>query len=68
MSAYQINIDMDKKCSRCGKGGATDGGLCMTCVVKAMKKGEFDGLIKKDRHIFENMEAIHKTSPGKDRE
>jgi hypothetical protein len=32
-----INIDMDKKCVRCKKPGATDGGLCLKCVAKRIK-------------------------------
>ena len=41
-----IEIDMDKKCSDCGKGGACQNGLCLSCVSKritakyAMKKVE----------------------------
>lgn len=30
-----INIDMGKKCAECSKGGATDCGLCLSCVRKA---------------------------------
>lgn len=60
MTTFTINIDMDKKCSRCHKPGACDNGLCMKCIAKAMKKGEFNHLIKKDKPIFENMEKIHK--------
>jgi putative DNA primase/helicase len=28
----KINIDMDKNCTRCGKKGATESGLCLKCV------------------------------------
>ena len=28
-----INLDMDKKCSKCGKPGAMENGLCITCAV-----------------------------------
>lgn len=34
-----IEIDMNKKCSQCGEPGATQNGLCMECVGKAMVKG-----------------------------
>lgn len=33
----QINIDMDKKCPECGKGGATQNGLCLGCISKSMR-------------------------------
>lgn len=33
-STPTINIDMNKKCSKCGKPGATDSGLCLSCVSK----------------------------------
>jgi hypothetical protein len=31
---FTINIDMDKKCSRCGHKGALDSGICMRCATK----------------------------------
>jgi len=40
-----IEIDLDKKCIRCKKGGATQSGLCMTCITKALKHGEYDPVI-----------------------
>ena len=42
-----ITIDMDKKCVRCGKGGAGKGGLCLACVSKAIARGEYDHIIKR---------------------
>jgi hypothetical protein len=33
---FTLNIDMDKKCAECGKGGATDNGICMKCNTKAI--------------------------------
>jgi len=47
MTTYKITIDLDKKCKRCGKGGATPGGICMGCVAKAVKNGECDHILKK---------------------
>ena len=29
-----INISMDRKCSKCGKKGATESGVCLNCVAK----------------------------------
>ncbi len=42
-----IDIDLDKKCKRCGKGGATQCGVCLSCIAKGVKAGEFDHIIKK---------------------
>ena len=33
-----IIIDMDKKCSTCGKAGACQNGLCLKCISKKIKK------------------------------
>ena len=41
-----INIDLDKKCTRCKKAGATQSGLCMRCIAQGIIKGEYD-------HIFD---------------
>lgn len=32
-----INIDMDKKCSACGKDGACDNGMCLECTGKKIR-------------------------------
>ena len=53
MSKYQITIDMDKKCSKCGKGGAiteNKAGLCMDCIAKIMAKKAANNLINSDRN------------------
>jgi hypothetical protein len=44
---FVIHVDLDKKCRRCGKGGATQSGLCMACIAKAVKRGEFNHILKK---------------------
>lgn len=31
-----INVQMGRKCAECGKGGATDNGLCLKCTMKTM--------------------------------
>jgi hypothetical protein len=31
-----INIDMDKKCAECRKGGAAQNGICLQCMTKAI--------------------------------
>lgn len=32
-----VNINMDKKCLECSKGGATDSGICLPCITKAIR-------------------------------
>ena len=45
---YTIHVDLDAKCKRCGKGGAVEkSGICMACIAKAIKNGEFDHIINK---------------------
>lgn len=44
-----IRIDFDKKCSRCGKPGATQNGLCLSCITRAIKNGEYDHIFKRIR-------------------
>lgn len=44
-----IHVYLDKKCRRCGEGGATENGVCLACIAKAVKRGEFDHIIKKAR-------------------
>ena len=51
MATTTLVIDMDKPCRRCGKPGATQGGLCLRCVaediIKQKKAGEKPGPISK---------------------
>jgi len=37
MGIPTIHIYLDKKCKKCGKGGATKSGYCMECVAKMIK-------------------------------
>lgn len=46
MGIPTIRIDLDKKCKRCKKGGATPCGYCLECVSKMIKEGKFDHIIK----------------------
>ena len=47
---YTIHVDLDAKCKRCGKGGAVESsGICMACVAKGVKRGEFDHILKRHR-------------------
>lgn len=36
MTDLVLNINMDKKCAECGKGGATDSGICLKCCTRSM--------------------------------
>lgn len=36
MSKLIINVDYDKRCAECGKTGATDSGICLKCITKAI--------------------------------
>ena len=49
MSNRTITIDMGKKCKQCGRKGAADGGICMRCILKNMRAGKYDHLLKKIR-------------------
>ncbi len=37
MNTMTVTIDMDKRCAECGKGGATDSGICMKCASNALR-------------------------------
>lgn len=52
MTVHRIVIDIDKKCLRCGKGGATQGGYCLSCALKNLEEGKYD-------HIFAKHRANH---------
>ena len=45
----RIEINLDKKCKRCGEKGATKNGLCLKCVTKALERGEFDHILHKSQ-------------------
>ena len=32
-----ITIDMDRRCAECHKGGATQNGLCLRCITRAVE-------------------------------
>ena len=36
MANMTININMDRKCHECDKGGATESGICLGCANKAL--------------------------------
>lgn len=44
-----IEINLDEKCKRCHKPGVTQNGLCLRCINKALKKGEFDNILERVR-------------------
>ena len=38
MTTPTITVDMDKRCNRCGKWGASESGLCLGCVNEVIRK------------------------------
>jgi len=44
-----FTVNLDQKCVRCHDGGATKSGLCLKCIRKALKNGEYDHELKKLR-------------------
>lgn len=46
-----IHINMDAKCKRCGKGGATQGGYCLKCILAKLKKGDYDHILKPQNNV-----------------
>ena len=36
--SFTIHVNLDEKCKRCGKAGATQNGLCMSCNIKDIKE------------------------------
>jgi DnaJ-class molecular chaperone len=47
MATPTIEINMDEKCSKCGKKGATSSGMCLDCSLKGLfpNRISFDGQI-----------------------
>lgn len=68
---HRIDINLDKKCARCGKGGATQSGYCLECISKGIKEGKYDDILKaKGRPTTEHLadsvvEGISKITGGK---
>jgi hypothetical protein len=46
VAEFTINIDLDRECKRCGKGGATDSGYCITCITKRIREGKYNHILK----------------------
>lgn len=46
---YTIHVNLDAKCERCGKGGAMQNGICMSCMAKAIKNGELDHILNRNK-------------------
>ena len=45
-----IRVNLDVKCKRCGQDGVVEGsGICMGCIAKGVKNGEFDHILKKHK-------------------
>ena len=39
-------VNMDRPCRRCKKMGATDGGYCLKCILKNLREGKYDHILK----------------------
>ena len=52
-----ININMDTPCKECGKGGATDNGLCLDCTAKRLIGG-----VKGPRRTFKKIKVDNSTA------
>jgi len=46
-----IHVNLDNKCKRCGKGGATQSGYCLSCILKNLEEGKYDHIFKKHREV-----------------
>jgi len=49
----RIEINLDAKCKRCGGKGATQNGICLSCITLALQRGEYDHIIDKHKHAQE---------------
>lgn len=49
MANVTFGIDLDKPCPRCKKPGSVNGGLCLACIGRGIKRGEFDEVLAKHR-------------------
>jgi hypothetical protein len=47
MPTATIDINLDKKCRRCGEKGTVPNGLCLKCVIELIKAGAFDHIIRR---------------------
>ena len=47
----RIEINLDAKCKRCGGKGATQNGICLSCITLALQRGEYDHIIDKHKHV-----------------
>lgn len=56
-----INIDMDKRCAECRKGGACQNGLCLACTAKAIAQKPMKSATGKA--LAAHMLGIAKTPP-----
>lgn len=59
-----IRIDMDKACQKCGEKGATQNGLCLSCIEKRMsersKPMKLDRTIERCGQLTEQLMRDHK--------
>lgn len=60
-----INIDMDRKCSQCGrKGAGAKNGICLGCLAKNLKAGKYDHILKGKGPVERLDSAIKAVAPA----
>ena len=65
MGNFNINVNFDKKCKRCGKKGAVNDNICLECINKAIVNGE-EHLIIKDLEDFVGQVLPHPDTEAED--
>jgi hypothetical protein len=53
MSTAKIDINMDQECTRCGRPGALENGMCMSCTAATFGTRKGRGTIKLDSRMDE---------------
>ena len=58
-----ITIDQNKSCAKCGAKGATQNGLCLTCISKKIKEQRKGGImsVKEQQHLFGDQDFVINT-------
>jgi peptidoglycan hydrolase CwlO-like protein len=58
-----ITIDQNKPCAKCGAKGATQNGLCLTCISKKIKEQKKGGIMatKGQQNLFGDQDLVINT-------
>ena len=65
MAIPTFTINLDKKCAECGKGGAAENGLCLSCTTKTiqgkpMRSAAGRAVAERNRGVLANAKAALK--------